>query len=61
MELLRGADGVQNGSAESRPFWGIQSIGGISLDLKSWSKNCQENCQEKRVVEGPYDGLGEAG
>ena len=57
MELLRGADGVQNGSAASRPFWGIQSIGRISLDLKSWSKNCQE----KRVVEGPYDGLGEAG
>ena len=57
MELLRGADGVQNGNAASRPFWGIQSIGRISLDLKSWSKNCQE----KRVVEGPYDGLGEAG
>ena len=55
MELLRGADGVHNSSAASRPFWGIQSIGRISLDLKSRGKNCQENCQEKRVVEGKRD------
>ncbi len=55
VELLRAADGVQTGSAASRPFWGIRSIGHISLDLKSRGKNCQENCQEKRVVEGRRD------
>ena len=55
VELLRGADGVHNSSAASRPFWGIRSIGHISLDLKSRGKNCQENCQEKRVVEGSRD------
>lgn len=55
VELLRGADGVHNSSAASRPFWGIQSIGRISLDLKSQGENCQENCQEKRVMEGGGD------